>query len=220
MIERITTTTATTLTTPRFRGAAEVVEDPDRQRLGRAGGERRDDDLVEAQREGEQRAGDERRAHLREGDVAEVRARAARRGRPTPPRASAGVRRSRATTLLKTTTMQNVAWPMITVQSDRLDAEHLREGRVQRHAGDDARAARSAGSRGTRSSSAEEVDSARRCSEASVPRTIAIAVAPTPTLTLVHSASRTPSLSHASREPAEATGPRGGHSCTVVSLKA
>src|SRR5919201_863988 len=39
---------------------AQVVEDEDRQRRLRAGGERRDDDLVEREREREQAAGDER----------------------------------------------------------------------------------------------------------------------------------------------------------------
>ncbi len=49
----------------------EVGQDPDRQRLVGAGREGRHDHLVEGEREREQRAGQERRAELREGDEAE-----------------------------------------------------------------------------------------------------------------------------------------------------
>src|ERR1051325_9877077 len=49
----------------------EVGEDPDRQRLLRARGEDRDDDLVPREGEREQPTGEERRPHLREGHEAE-----------------------------------------------------------------------------------------------------------------------------------------------------
>ena len=50
--------------------AGDVVEDPLRQRLdAHTGGERRDHDLVEAEREREQGAGEQRRADQRERDV-------------------------------------------------------------------------------------------------------------------------------------------------------
>ena len=48
----------------------EVVQDPDRQRLVGAGRERGHDHLVEAEREREQAAGEQRRLQLREGDEA------------------------------------------------------------------------------------------------------------------------------------------------------
>src|SRR5919201_3107198 len=50
---------------------AQVSEDPDRQRVLRAGGERRHDDLVERERERQQRSRDERGRDDGEGDVAE-----------------------------------------------------------------------------------------------------------------------------------------------------
>src|SRR5207344_81554 len=49
----------------------EVGEDPDRERLLCTRGEQRDDDLVEREREGEQRPREQRRAQLRERHVAE-----------------------------------------------------------------------------------------------------------------------------------------------------
>ena len=71
-IETRTSTTATTLNDRRLVGSEEVVVDPDRQR--RCAGdrrERRDDDLVEGQGEGEHHPGDERGAEQREGDPPE-----------------------------------------------------------------------------------------------------------------------------------------------------
>ena len=50
--------------------SSEIREDPDRERLLGAGRERRDDDFVEGEREGEQAAREERRPELREGDKA------------------------------------------------------------------------------------------------------------------------------------------------------
>ena len=86
---RTISTAATTLTTGAWLG---------RNRLPKihngsvctsgARGERRDDDLVEAQPEREQRAGDERAAHRREGDEPEGLPARSRRDRPRPPPAS------------------------------------------------------------------------------------------------------------------------------------
>ena len=79
---------------------ADVAEDPDRQRVLRAGGERRDDHLVERQREREQRR--RRRARSRSSAASRSGTSASRRRRgPSRPRpATPGVRRSRASTLL------------------------------------------------------------------------------------------------------------------------
>ena len=52
-------------------GQAEALEDPDGQRLDAASHEERDDDLVERQCEGQQRAGQQRCPDGRERDVAE-----------------------------------------------------------------------------------------------------------------------------------------------------
>src|SRR5437773_1395211 len=51
--------------------AEEVREDPDRERLLRAGGEDRDDDLVPGEGEREERPCQQRRPHLRKGHIAE-----------------------------------------------------------------------------------------------------------------------------------------------------
>ena len=72
MIESRITNTATTLTIGSWFGREKFVEDPDRQRVvAGPDRERGDDDLVEGEREGEQRPGDERRAHVRQRDEAE-----------------------------------------------------------------------------------------------------------------------------------------------------
>ena len=70
MIDTTITNSATTFTIG-CSMAEEVREDPDRQRLLGAGREDRDDDLVERQREREQSAREEGRAHLRERHVTE-----------------------------------------------------------------------------------------------------------------------------------------------------
>ena len=105
----------------RLVGPGQVAEDPQRQGLhAGAGGERRDDDLVERQREGQQRAGQQRRR----GSPGTSRSRNVW-NTPAPRSIDASsseppVRRSRASTLLKTTTMQNVACPTTTVNSPKL----------------------------------------------------------------------------------------------------
>ena len=96
-----------------------VGEDPDRQGLLLADRERRDDDLVEREREGEQRARHEGGPQRREGHEPEGLPAVGAQVHARPPRARCPLRRSRATALLKTTTMQNVAWPTITVNSVR-----------------------------------------------------------------------------------------------------
>jgi hypothetical protein len=88
MIERTITSKPTTLTIGSWFGRV-VGEDPDRQPLLGPGGERGDDDLVEGEGEGEQRAGHERSAHLRERDVPE-----------RPPRTGSEVARSPSSVLV------------------------------------------------------------------------------------------------------------------------
>ena len=92
--------TATTFTTGSWFGRERLLRIQIGSVWSRAGGERRHDHLVEREREREQRAGEERRAQLRERHVAERLPRRPRRGRRRPPRTSPDVRRSRATTLL------------------------------------------------------------------------------------------------------------------------
>ena len=90
-----------------------------RQRLDAdARRERRDDDLVEAQREREQRSGEQRRAHQRERDVAVRLEAGRRRGRRTPPRGSVTAAAGARPTLLKTITTQNVACATTSVISE------------------------------------------------------------------------------------------------------
>jgi hypothetical protein len=117
--------------------AEQVAEDPDRQRL-QAG------EIVNVvttissklSANAEQAAGQQRRAQLRERHPAErqerVRAEVARRLLQRRP-----VRRSRASTLLCTSTMQNVACPMITVRYPNGTPPAV-NARVERDAGDDA----------------------------------------------------------------------------------
>ena len=114
----------------------EVVQDPDRQRLVGARGERGHDHLVEAEREREQRAREQRRLQLREGDEAErlpgVGAEVGgglleRRRRPPQPRDDVVVDDDDAEGRV----------PDHDREEAEVDAERLRqvaEGRVQRHA--------------------------------------------------------------------------------------
>ena len=121
------------------------------------------------------------------------------------------MRRSRATALLNTTTTQNVAWPTITVNRPSCDAErrqHLPERRVERHAGDDARQRERQQDEERHGVAAEEVEAATRPARRASRARSAIAVAPSPACTDVHSASRTPGLStalpnHSQRQPVE-----------------
>ena len=100
MIDTTITNSATTLTIGLLGRPGERREDPDRQRLLRAGGEDRHDDLVEREREREQAAGEQRRAHLRE------QSRSGRSATSSAPRSAdasssePAVRRRRAMTLL------------------------------------------------------------------------------------------------------------------------
>ena len=78
----------------RLVGPEQVLEDPDRQGLyAGAGGERGHDDLVEAQRERQQPAGEQRRAAAAGTSRTGTSGTCRRRGPPTPPR---GSRRSAA----------------------------------------------------------------------------------------------------------------------------
>ena len=139
MIEIRITITATTLTIGSWLGAEEVAEDPDRQGFfAGADRERGDDDLVEGEREGEQAAGDQRRAHAREGDAAE--------GLP-------GVGAEVGRGLLEGARDAPQAGDDVVVDDDdaegrvaddhreeaEADAEHLGEGVVEGDAGDDPR---------------------------------------------------------------------------------
>ena len=103
------------------------------------GRERGDHDLVEAQAEGQQPARQQRRAHQRERHVAERLERVGaeigrrflevRRQSPQP-----GERRC-----CRATTMQNVAWAMISVRNAERSMPTCRNGGVEGDAGDDAR---------------------------------------------------------------------------------
>ena len=93
------TTTPTTLTIGTWFGRERLVRIHIGSVCCRAGGERRDDHLVEEQREGEQPAGEQRRAHQRERHAAGTSASAAPRSADASS-SEPDVRRSRATTLL------------------------------------------------------------------------------------------------------------------------
>ena len=71
MIDTSRTKSATTFTIGLVVGAGERREDPDRERLLRARGEDRHDDLVERQGEREQASGKQRGPQLRQQHVAE-----------------------------------------------------------------------------------------------------------------------------------------------------
>ena len=141
--------------------ALDRAQDPHRDRLGAgARGEVRDDDLVERQREREQPAGQQRRAHARQGHPAEgheriraeVRRRLLRRARQ-PAQAGDHVVEG------DDDAEGGVA------DDDREQAERdleRHERRPQRDAGHDARAARSAGRTGTRSSGGRRTSTAGR----------------------------------------------------------
>ena len=98
-------------------------------------------------------------------------------------------------------------------QQREVDVQRLRERRVQRHAGDDARQRDRQDDQERDRLAAEEVVSGRPRSTASVPSTSAIAVAASPAFTDVHSASRTPVLWSA-LENQRSVRPGGGHACT------
>ena len=99
IIESRITITATTFTIGTWF-AAHVRVDPDRERLLGAGCERGDDDLVERQREREQRAREHRRTQGRQRDEAEVFATCPPQGRRTPSSSDPPSLRNRAIMLL------------------------------------------------------------------------------------------------------------------------
>ena len=192
--------------------ARQVGEDPDRQRLLLAGGERGHDDLVEAEREGQQRARHERRAQLREDDVAEgLQAVGAEVGRRLLERLRGAPQPGHDVVEDHDDAERRVADD--DRQQAQRHAEHLREGRVERHGGDDARQRDRQDDEERDRLAAEEAvardgDRGHACRAAS-----ATAVASSPHLTLVHSASRTPGLCSA-RSNHEKVRPAGGHFCT------
>ena len=137
MIEITITSRPTTFTIGSWFGPRVVAEDPDRQRLLRPRGERGHDDLVEREREREQRARHERRAQRRQRDVAE--------GLPAVGAEVLGrllERRARASeTRDRVVVDHDDAEGGVTHdhrEQGQVHVQHLREGRVQRHAGDDA----------------------------------------------------------------------------------
>ena len=177
-------------------GPEQVSEDPDRQGLhGRARGERRHHDFVEAEREGQDRARDERAAHHREGHVAECLPwRGAEIGRRVLEAGSQPAQ-PRLRVVEDDDDAERGMADDHRCQAQR-DAECRGEGRVQCDTGDDARQCDRQHDKETDDFAAEEP----------VPlhgegghgaETNAIAVAPRPTVTELASDFHIPSLCHA-----------------------
>ena len=167
-----------------------------------AGGEVRDDDLVERQREREQAAGQQRGPHAGQRDRGGTSATCPRRGRPTPPRATAPARRSRAIDVVVDETTQNVAWPMMIVNSPS-GMPKRGERRAQRHAGDDARQRDRQDDQEARSPRARRTRSAATASAASVPSTSAMSVAPSAAAIEVRNAPQDRAVRERLAEPVE-----------------
>ena len=148
MIDATITNSATTLTIGSCAGRERVAKIQIGQRLLGARREDRDDDLVEREREREQPARQERRAHLREHHVperlpvvgAEVGGRLVERpGRPAHARDHVVVDDDHAERRVADDDRREP-------ERDAERAEHVDDRRLQREPGDDARAARSGGS--------------------------------------------------------------------------
>ncbi len=109
------------------------------------------------------------------------------------------VRRSRATTLLKTTTMQKVAWPTITVNRPRPTPSGARTvPKAELRAMPVTMPGSAMGRTTTKDTVSRPKKRCRATANAmSVPRTSAIAVAPRPAFTDTHRAPRAPELSRA-----------------------
>src|SRR5450631_3764320 len=130
------------------------------------------------------------------------------------------VRRNRAATLLNTTTMQKVAWPSTTVSRPNEMPSGFSTVRNAEFSAMPVTIPGSAIGRMTTRLSESRPNQRKSTSatENIEPSTIAIAVAPSPALTLVSTALRTPSLMSALCHH-DNVQPRGGHEKTLETLK-